>query len=204
MDHGPTAHRVAGNIRELRRERELDLAGLSALLTQLGHAIGLNTLSKIERGTRRVDVDDLVALAFALDVTPNRLILTGTADARIIVLTGDTQITTASAWEWATGNMMLPRDPVENDETHEIDLDRVAQFARDNRPHEPPDTTFADLHGHQQQLATVMDAVIQAEKAGVPWRAIRDWLDFQDTIQLARRTVEKRDHQDGEQNHGQH
>jgi hypothetical protein len=35
------------------------------------------SISKIETTDRRIDVDDLVALAVALDTTPNRLLLPG-------------------------------------------------------------------------------------------------------------------------------
>lgn len=48
---------------------------LSARLTKLGRPILPSGITKIEQGTRRVDADDLVALAVALKVTPTRLLL---------------------------------------------------------------------------------------------------------------------------------
>lgn len=48
---------------------------LSARLTKLGRPILPSGITKIEQGKRRVDVDDLVALAVALKVTPTRLLL---------------------------------------------------------------------------------------------------------------------------------
>lgn len=48
---------------------------LSARLAKLGRPILPSGITKIEQGKRRVDVDDLVALAAALKVTPTRLIM---------------------------------------------------------------------------------------------------------------------------------
>jgi len=185
MKRGPTAERVAGNIRRLRRERGLDLSDVSARLIELGHPVGLNTLSKIERGLRRVDVDDLMALALALDVTPNRLLLTATADDPRLALTGTNEYATSSAWRWASGNAMLPRDPARTDLAPEVDLDRLAQFVRENRPHDPPDTTLGELRGHRDQLDKVEIAVDVAEQAGISRQAIIDWLALHDTTQRA-------------------
>ena len=44
-------------------------------MTKLGRPILPSGITKIEQGKRRVDVDDLVALAVALEVTPTRLLL---------------------------------------------------------------------------------------------------------------------------------
>lgn len=65
---------VAATVRALRRQRGLTLADLADRLTRLNHPITLNTLSKLETGARRITVDDLVALAAALDVTPHDLL----------------------------------------------------------------------------------------------------------------------------------
>jgi hypothetical protein len=97
---GPAAQRVSKNIRALRWERGLDLADLSKRLGNLGQPIAVSGLSKLELGQRRVDVDDLVALALALDVTPNRLLLTEDASDDRVVLVGGGRCSTRSAWRW--------------------------------------------------------------------------------------------------------
>ncbi len=165
--------------------------------------IGLNTLSKIERGSRRVDVDDLVALAVALDVSPNRLIVTETATDESIALTPEIEIPAAAAWNWATGSSTLPRT-FKSDRPDGVNLDLLARFIRENRPQDPPATTFADLDGYQHLLATVMDAVAQAENDGLAWPAIRDWLDLQNTIQQMRRVLDKRGDRSDEDDDGKH
>ena len=65
---------MAANLRRMRRERELTTAALSQRLAEIGHPIAATGITKIEMGDRRVDVDDLVALAAALDTTPNQLL----------------------------------------------------------------------------------------------------------------------------------
>jgi hypothetical protein len=63
---------VAVQARRLRRG--FTLGELEEKLRELGRPIPLPALSKIEKGQRRVDVDDLVALALALGVSPNLLL----------------------------------------------------------------------------------------------------------------------------------
>lgn len=48
---------------------------LSRRLSKLGRPILPSGITKIEQGQRRIDVDDLMALAVALEVTPTRLLL---------------------------------------------------------------------------------------------------------------------------------
>ena len=70
----------AVNVRQVRGERRLTLDDVRDRLTELGRPILKTGLSKIETGERRVDVDDLLALALALETTPNRLLLDASAD----------------------------------------------------------------------------------------------------------------------------
>ncbi|WP_189636550.1 helix-turn-helix domain-containing protein [Rhodococcus sp. MTM3W5.2] len=71
---GPTGITVAENIKRLREERRLTYVELSQTLTELGRPIATLGLSRIESGQRRVDADDLMALASALGVSPNFLL----------------------------------------------------------------------------------------------------------------------------------
>jgi transcriptional regulator with XRE-family HTH domain len=100
---GPTGARVAQRVRELRQERGLTLADLAAELERFGRPILLTALSKLEKGQRRINVDDLVALALALDVSPNVLLLPKSAKANTDVALTETHRTDSlSAWKWAT------------------------------------------------------------------------------------------------------
>ncbi|WP_284437150.1 hypothetical protein [Streptomyces sp. TUS-ST3] len=70
---GSVGQRVAKEVARLRGRTTV--RELSARLSKLGRPILPSGITKIEQGTRRVDADDLVALAVALEVTPTRLLL---------------------------------------------------------------------------------------------------------------------------------
>ncbi len=53
----------------------MDLAALSARLTDLGWPIPVAALSRLENGNRRVDVDDLMAISNALQVSPSDMLI---------------------------------------------------------------------------------------------------------------------------------
>ena len=76
VELGTSGHAVRANIRRIRELQKMSLQDVSDRLTRLGRPIARSGLSKIESGDRRVDVDDLVAIAAALSVTPNRLLKT--------------------------------------------------------------------------------------------------------------------------------
>ena len=75
VQRGPTADTVAANVKRLREQQNLGLRALAQRLATTGRPLTHTALDKIERGTRRVDVDDLTALAAALDVSPATLLM---------------------------------------------------------------------------------------------------------------------------------
>jgi transcriptional regulator with XRE-family HTH domain len=75
VQRGPTADTVGANVKRLREERNLGLRALAGRLADAGRPLTHTALDKIERGTRRVDVDDLMALAITLGVSPLRLLM---------------------------------------------------------------------------------------------------------------------------------
>jgi transcriptional regulator with XRE-family HTH domain len=124
IQRDPTHDRVARNITELRKERRMSLAGLAVRLADVGRPILRSGLHKIENGDRRVDVDDLVALALALDTTPNRLLLGAVAQDDKIELAPGVEATGHEAWRWARGDVPFPpSEPVD----HALDDGRVVQ-----------------------------------------------------------------------------
>lgn len=76
---GKTGRTVRDKVKEVRELRHLTLRDLSERMGQGGHALSIATLSEIERGKRRVDVDELAALAKALDTDMYRLLGGGIA-----------------------------------------------------------------------------------------------------------------------------
>ncbi|MFF7260652.1 helix-turn-helix domain-containing protein [Streptomyces sp. NPDC008159] len=115
-----TARTVADNVRRLRTARGLSLRALSDELKKAGHALSADALNKIENGrtpapgteepkqVRRVDVDDLVALAQALRVSPKSLLLPWTETSNTPVeITGAGTVEARAAWDWADGQKPL-------------------------------------------------------------------------------------------------
>jgi transcriptional regulator with XRE-family HTH domain len=114
-DLGPTGQAVAINVARLRIALGLSTYKLSALLGDLGRPIAASAISKIEGGTRRVDTDDLMALAVALDVPPSALLLPPTAEGEL-ALTASYSTAATQAWDWAEGKQPLHVPPGDDGE----------------------------------------------------------------------------------------
>ena len=79
-------------------------------LAELGREIPSLGLRRIEAGERRVDADDLVALALALDVTPLALLLPARPTKTHRLAPGATPMPWQHIWVWATGQRWLSGD----------------------------------------------------------------------------------------------
>ncbi|MFF6836020.1 helix-turn-helix domain-containing protein [Streptomyces sp. NPDC012438] len=71
---GPAGQHVGRAVARVREARSWDQAELVARLAAEGLALSQPILSRVEAGTRRVDVDELLALAVALGVAPSSLL----------------------------------------------------------------------------------------------------------------------------------
>jgi transcriptional regulator with XRE-family HTH domain len=85
---------------------------LSERLAALGRPILPSGLSKIEQGTRRVDVDDLVALADALETVPSRLLRSPDGSRAPIGLANEEIVDAAIAALRAAEDAGISRDDV--------------------------------------------------------------------------------------------
>ncbi|MGW9460069.1 helix-turn-helix domain-containing protein [Streptomyces globisporus] len=118
IEVGPTGRTVAANVKRLREARGLTLRGLSAALKECGRPLSADAVNKIEngaanpdRGVRRVDVDDLMALAIVLNVNPSALLLPpDDSSATLVELFpgrhsdgGEVRATASRVWNWADG-----------------------------------------------------------------------------------------------------
>ena len=94
----------------------------------LGDGIPKNAVSLIETGKRRVDVDELVALAVALDVSPVALLMPTVDDGQDspvapITLTEELeQVPAHRTWDWLTGEAPLPGGAAARAEAETADL----------------------------------------------------------------------------------
>lgn len=102
---------MAANLRALRKVRGMSTYEVARRLTDIGWPIAQTGVARIETGQRRVDVDDLLALASVLDVSPNRLMLP--LNERALpdltrtehTVIGNVTSTGRDVWRWATGDV---------------------------------------------------------------------------------------------------
>lgn len=106
-DIEPTRHDKGGymaeNLARLREERGLSTTRLADLLSQLGTPIPATGITRVEKGQRRVDTDELLSLALALKVAPLTLLFPDSAGSELVQLTPNREVTARTAWRWGVG-----------------------------------------------------------------------------------------------------
>ncbi|MDZ4235260.1 MAG: helix-turn-helix transcriptional regulator [Dietzia sp.] len=109
---GTTGATVARNIRRVRLERGLAYTELAEQLEELGREVPTWGLRKIESGGRRVDVDDLMALAVALRVSPITLLMphTGTDRDEVTAAGLNHPVSAANLWTWLRADRPMEGD----------------------------------------------------------------------------------------------
>jgi transcriptional regulator with XRE-family HTH domain len=183
---GPSSVRVRQNLLRLRRQRGVSAAELSRRVAELGQPILDTAIIKIEKGDRRVDVDDLVALAAALDVSPNALLLPEmpipAPNGGTVSLTPEQDGHPRDLWAWATGELPLDRPPAsrsEDDDARTLEWVFIVQ----NRPHRIAGSSFLRTleytgrlpEGVRKGLPVALGAlVVAAFEAGMTTCEIRD------------------------------
>lgn len=112
--YGPTSATVASNVQRLRKRRDLSIYELSGRLKKSGRPIAPSAVAKIERRERQVTVDDLMALASVLGVSPTALLLPVNVEPdEQVEITGSSPVDAFTAWNWIEGGGPLhlpPRD----------------------------------------------------------------------------------------------
>jgi transcriptional regulator with XRE-family HTH domain len=99
----PLASQVAKNVRLIRQARGLHLADVAERMTQYGQPLSLSGVSKVEQGRRGVNLDELAALARALDVTPLLLVLPIGHEATVELFPDAPPVSTWEAANWFGG-----------------------------------------------------------------------------------------------------
>ena len=103
MIKGPTRDRVAHNLRSHREAGGWSLTEVSGRLVELGHPLGRTGLHRLETGARAATVDDLVALALALDCSPLALLLPSEDTGEPMKITSGAALKFDDVWRWARG-----------------------------------------------------------------------------------------------------
>lgn len=99
---GATGTTAAQNVKRLREQHGLSYAELSRTLEEIGRPIPPLGLRRIETGDRRIDTDDLVALAIALRSSPVTFLSPNSddPDSGVPVTGMASPVEAKSLWEW--------------------------------------------------------------------------------------------------------
>jgi transcriptional regulator with XRE-family HTH domain len=127
VPRGPISAYVVENVKRLRADRHWSLAELSEQMGRVGRPMLSSGLHRLEQGKRRIDCDDLVALAAAFGVSPIALLLPADGMSEI-TLTDSLSADARAAWDW-----MRARRPLAIPEDEDEDF-AVISFLRDSLP----------------------------------------------------------------------
>ncbi|MGW3365966.1 hypothetical protein ACWDOR_23835 [Streptosporangium canum] len=92
------------NIKHIRESQRITFVELADRLASIGRPIPVLGLRRIERGERRIDVDDLLAIAYALGAAPVDLLIPGNEkDTTPYSITPGLPSTVGTARRWIRG-----------------------------------------------------------------------------------------------------
>ncbi|MDW4913721.1 helix-turn-helix transcriptional regulator [Streptomyces californicus] len=169
---GPTAQRVAENVAKIRKARQLDQKELSARLSDVGRPMLPTVVSKIERKDRRIDVDDLVALALALNVSPALLLLGSSySEHESVLLTDRVRTTSRTAWRWTEGAeaITIPADRDKDRWVHERDFSTMSQPpARQRFAQSPAGRALTSAAGSVEELHRIAESPVIGDAGSAP------------------------------------
>lgn len=140
---------VAKNLAELRKDRRVTNRELAERMRQIGYPLLASGVAKIENRQRRVTVDDLIALAAALEVNPNRILLPIDGNEIDVRIGDNLNAKVAQLWPWVLGQQVLTAAKKalgKEDETY-------AEGQLDFRRHALP-PTYRRNEGHAAVVAT--------------------------------------------------
>ncbi|MBF6407469.1 helix-turn-helix domain-containing protein [Nocardia farcinica] len=107
VEIGPTGKTVAHNVARIRKAQGLTLRDVAGRLSATDRPLAHNTISEIERGARRADVDDLIALAVALNCSPLALLFPPAIHEHVVTITAAGDRPAWEVWRWGAGERAL-------------------------------------------------------------------------------------------------
>lgn len=164
---GPAGEVLMKNIQRIRTGQQLSYVELAERLAAVGRPVPVLGLRRIERGERRVDVDDLLALAHVLGVAPAHLLVPGDLEADApYPVTPEVSATAAGVRDWISGLYPLVQPPTPADMAKFIQWmpkDRAQAVTREWIRRE-------DIGSPR----SVNQAVLEGEEIRKPFRALFD------------------------------
>lgn len=134
IEVGETGRTVAANVTRRRAELRMAVTELADRVQKCGRPLSRQAVTDIESGSRRVDVDDLVVLARALDTSPAALLMpTSYEPDEDVAITGLLGLTARTLWGWLRGHGELG-DPTDYPDDDVPIVERDAAFRRTTWP----------------------------------------------------------------------
>ncbi|WP_326830221.1 helix-turn-helix domain-containing protein [Streptosporangium sp. NBC_01810] len=184
-----TGEQLRANVKRIREARGLSYQKLADRLAEVNRPIPTLGLSRIEKGERRVDADDLVALALVLRVNVSALLLPPTARGTGKIAGIDHPVSAFRLWSWAAGELALaPEDDptVDDEERARLKEDdfgawsdywdkRHREWDEECRPHHRIDRT-RDWARHAEALSKASSVAQEAVNGGMSIPAVLDFM----------------------------
>lgn len=104
---GPVGRQVAQNLASARATRRATTSGLAQAITSMGIPMTASTITKIETQGRRVTVDELIAFAVALEVSPVTLLLPANKSEPLPLAPRLESVSWRGTWGWMHGRQSL-------------------------------------------------------------------------------------------------
>lgn len=109
IEMSATGRTVAKNITRYRKSKGMTYTELSKRLAAAGRDVSPLAVRRIEEQGRRVDVDDLIAIAAALGERPNTLLFPDVDESSSqCEVTGVGALDASLLWDWLQGLDILP------------------------------------------------------------------------------------------------
>lgn len=176
---GPTGERLRRNVERIREARGLSKKDLAGRVSDLGRPIPPLGMSRLEAGARRVDADDLTALALALNVSPLALLLPPEWSDEPVELTSEVSLQARSAWLWAEGRSPA-NDWATGAEGAELDDEAEAKLFQQREEYEalthPPERRRAATHPANiaaETVSTMVGRLVRASEGRDREAAVR-------------------------------
>lgn len=195
---GPVGDQVRANVERIRTARRMTKKDVSDAVGALGRPIPPLGVSRIEAGTRRVDADDLVALAVALNVSPLALLLPPKWGDDPVHLTPEKSVLARTAWLWGEGRSpandlgnSLDMNGPSDDEAWDAYLPERQAYTVLTHPPERVRAAEHPANAAADNLAAMINRLVQMSQGENPAAARRQLLAARNRLARLQNAIEE-------------